>query len=81
MDRIVPLILFDDKSILFIEVQTFQDRQSVRLTGKIESELLRNQSFRLDKILRIVEFFKSTENDIIRQIMHIFLFHYRVVSQ
>ena len=81
MDCIVPLILFDDKSILFIEVQTFQDRQSVRLTGKIESELLRNQSFRLDKILRIVELFKSTENDIIRQIMHIFLLNNRVVSQ
>ena len=33
----------------------------------------RNQSFRLDKVLRIIEFLKGTEDDIIRQIMHIFL--------
>ena len=81
MNRIVPQVLFYHKSLLFIEVQPFQYRQGICFASKIKGEFLGNQSFGLYQILRIIEFFKSTENHIIRQIMHIFLLNDRIISQ
>ena len=81
MDRIVTLILFDDKSILFIEIQPFHQRQTVGRSRKIKREFFRSKTFRFHKTLREGFFLETAQQHIIRQEMGILSLYNRIYGQ
>ena len=82
MNRIIPSGgLLNDKSILFIEIQPFHQRQAIGRSRKIERELLRSQAFCFHKALRESLFFEAAQQHIIRQEMSISSLYNRVYGQ
>ena len=82
VNRIIPSGgLLNDKSILFIEIQPFHQRQAIGRSRKIERELLRSQAFCFHKALRESLFFEAAQQHIIRQEMSISSLYNRVYGQ
>ena len=82
MNRIVsPGSLLNDKSILFIEIQPFHQRQTVGRSRKIKREFFRSKTFRFHKTLREGFFLETAQQHIIRQEMGILSLYNRIYGQ
>ena len=82
VNRVVPPgCLLNDKSILFIEIQPFHQRQTVGRSRKIKREFFRSKTFRFHKTLRESFFLETAQQHIIRQEMGILSLYNRIYGQ